>query len=386
MENFNLATVAAVDLTIKNLLLAQLKAAQKAGFITYGLCSRGNCFDFLQSQQIIMHPIEIRRKISPFADLKTLFSLYRFFKKNKISIVHTHTPKCSLLGQLAAKLAGVPVIVNTIHGFYFHDNMKPFARNFYIAMEKIAALCSSKILSQNPEDIDTAIKLKICKPEKIELLGNGINLDVFNPERFDSNFRKQKRAELGIPENDLVIGIIGRLVREKGYLELIEAFRQICQIRKNVWLVIIGPEEPEKSDKILPHIFRQNENGQRTLYLGMRDDIPELLVCFDVYVLPSWREGFPRSAIEAAAMRLPIVATDIRGCRQVVENGKNGFLVPVKSPDALVNALLNLLDDEGLRIKAGIAGFEKARKEFNEDRVCEIVIKTYKLALKESQL
>lgn len=375
-----LAVISAIDTTFKVLLIAQIKTAKRAGYDVHGICTKGPNFDFLRSQDIHIYPVTIKRSISPFSDLMALWKIYRYLKKEKINIVHTHTPKCSLLGQLAAKLAGVPIIVNTVHGFYFHDNMKTAARRFYTAMEWIAARCSTRILSQNPEDIETAVNLHICKRDKIKLLGNGVDLSKFNPARFDANFRLRKRSEIGVPEDAIVIGIVGRLVREKGHFELYEAMRDIMASHANVWLIIIGSEEPEKMDRISTATFKAYGISNRTKYLGERYDIPELLACCDIYTLPSWREGFPRSAIEAAAMGLPIVATNIRGCRQVVEDGVNGLLVPLKNSGALASAIKKLITDKELRLKMGQAGYEKARREFDERNVCRIVLEEYNRA------
>lgn len=375
--------IASIDITFKVLLLAQIKAAQREGYDVYGICSEGPNLNFLKEQGIRMFPVKIKRSISPFSDLKALWQIYKFLKREKIDIVHTHTPKPSLIGQLAAKLAGVPVIINTVHGFYFHDNMKPLPKFFFMAMEWIAGKCSTKILSQNPEDIETAVRLNICKHEKINYLGNGVNLETFNPDRFDANFKLDKRKEIGLPDEAIVIGIIGRLVKEKGFLELFQAFSEIIKEYKNTWLVIVGPEEPEKADRISADTFRKYGIEDNTIYLGSRDDIAEILSCIDIYTLPSWREGFPRSAIEAAAMALPIVTTDIRGCRQVVTNKQNGLLVPLKDSEKLKDALIELIENCDLRKQYGQAGLEKAKKEFNEKRVCRIVLETYKSCLEK---
>jgi len=373
-----IAIVSAVDITFKVLLIAQVKAAQEAGYKVHGICSKGSNFDFLIEQGIKMYPVKIKRSISPFSDIKALWQIYKYLRKEKIDIVHTHTPKPSLLGQIAAKMAGVPIIINTVHGFYFHENMKPLAKWFYIAMEWIAGKCSTMILSQNPEDIETAVKLKICKPNKIKLLWNGVDLKKFNPRRFSEDFKINKRQEMGIPEDAIVIGIIGRLVKEKGFLELFEAFREIIKVYDNIWLVIIGPEEPEKADRISVSTLKEYGIENRVRYLGARNDIPEILSCCDIYTLPSWREGFPRSAIEAAAMALPMVVTNIRGCRQVVENGKNGLLVELNNYKELKESLLKLIKNPDLRIQMGQVGFEKTQKDFDESKVCEIVLNTYK--------
>ncbi len=371
------AIVTAIDGSIKGLLNAQLLAAMEAGYEVHGACTKGKHFTFLEDEGVIMHDVPISRAVTPFRDMVSFWRLYRLFKKEKFDIVHTHTPKVSLLGQIAAKLAGVPVIINTIHGYYFHEHMTPLKRWFYIVMEWIASRCSAHILSQNPEDIETAVRLGLCKRDKIRLLGNGVDLDKFDPARFDDAFRRSKRAELGFPEDAVIIGIIGRLVREKGYLELFAAFRELIEKHSNLWLMIVGPEEPQKSDRISGQTFKDYNIESRTLWLGYRSDIPELLACWDIYCLPSWREGFPRSAIEAAAMGLPIVTTNIRGCRQVVEDNDNGFLVPLKDINALAQALETLVTSYDLRLKMGQAGYDKSRREFDEKKICLTVLKTY---------
>ena len=381
-QEIKVAVVTAIDGTVKTLLWAQIESMQKSSFQVHVVCSYGPNFDWLAERKVITHAVQIKRRISPFSDLAALWKMYRYFKREKIDIVHTHTPKCSLLGQLAAKLAGVPVIVNAVHGFYFHDYMKPWLRRFYIAMEWIAARCSTIILSQNPEDIETAVKLGICNRNKIKLLGNGVDLSKFDPGRFDADFKRRKRNEIGVSqENVVVVGIIGRLVKEKGYLELFEAMQNIMGTNDKVWLIVIGPEEPDKADRITRGTLERYGIEKRTRWLGSREDIPELLACCDIYSLPSWREGFPRSAIEAAAMGLPIVATNIRGCRQVVENGQNGILVGVRNVAELEQALIKLIDDPQLRREMGITGYQKAHREFDEQKVCKIVLDTYKQLL-----
>ncbi len=381
MNPVKVAVLCSTDLSFRALLLPQMTAAKQAGYVVHGISSNGPYFRQLREKGFIMYPVTLKRSISPFSDMVALWRMYWYFKCERFDIVHTHMPKDGLLGQLAAKLADVPITMSTVHGFYFHDNMKPWVRRFYIAIEWIIGKCSTTLLCQNPEDIETAIRLGICKRDKIKLLGNGVDLSKFAPWRFDADFRRRKRTEIGVPEDAVVVGIIGRLVREKGYFELFEAMRNVMAVNNNVWLVIIGPEEPEKADRISTDSFSRFGIEHHTRYLGLRNDMPELLACCNIYTLPSWREGFPRSAIEAAAMGLPIVATNIRGCRQVVEDGVNGFLVPPQDSTALKNAITKLVEDDQLREKMGHSGFLKARREFDEKTVCRIVIDTYKKLL-----
>lgn len=379
-----IAVVCSADLTFNFLLMPQMIAAKSAGHTVCGVSTEGKYFRSLRDKGFSMFPVTIKRSVNPFSDLAALWKMYRYFKCERFDIVHTHTPKAGLLGQLAAKLAGVPIIVNTVHGFYFHENMNPLVRRFYIAMEWIAAKCSTIIFSQNPEDIETAVRLGICKRGKIRLLGNGVDLSKFEPSRFDGDFKRRKRTEIGVPEGAIIVGIVGRLVREKGHFELYEAMRDVMTENEKVWLIIVAYKEPEKADRISTETFKQFGIEKRTIWVDGHNDIPELLCCFDIFTLPSWREGFPRSAIEAAAMALPIVATDIRGCRQVVDDGVTGLLVPLGDSGTLASAIKKLVADGELRRKMGQAGYEKAQREFDERRVCDIVLNTYKELLKEN--
>lgn len=380
-RKIRVAHACAADRTAWGGLRAQLLGLKKVGYDVSVVCAPTKFGQKLEDLGIHVISVDISRSMTPFRDLISLWQFYQVFRKGNFDIVHTHTPKVSLLGQMAAKLAGIPVIIDTVHGFYFHDDMKCLNKTFYILMAKVAAKFSTRILSQNPEDIETAVKLGICKRDKIKLLGNGVDLSKFDPARFDADFKRRKRTEIGVPENAIVVGIIGRLVKEKGFVELFEAMQNIMSANDKVWLVIIGREDPEKSDCISADTFKAYGISDRTQYLGLRYDIPELLFCCDIYTLPSWREGFPRSAIEATAMGLPIVATNIRGCRQVVEDGIDGLLVPLKDTGALTSAIKNLIADERRRLKMGRAGYEKARREFDEQNVCKIVLDTYKQLL-----
>ena len=379
MENkIRIVHVCAIDWTVQFMLKPQIKALQKAGYDVCAMCSSNKYLQVLEKNGIKIIQIDICRAFTPLQDLRTLWQLYRRFRKGGFDIVHTHTPKISLLGQMAAYYARVPVIVNTVHGFYFHDNMRPLKRKFYILMEKIAAKFSSKILSQSKEDIDTAIKLKICKPEIIRQLGNGIDLNRFCKKRFDTNFAVKKRKELNLQEDAFVVGIVGRLVREKGYMELFEALSGLLKKGYNVRLLSIGPKEPEKPDAISVSETDRFEISDRVHFCGQREDVDELMMTMDIYTLPSYREGYPRSAMEASAMSLPVIATDIRGCREVVDDGETGFLVPVRDAKALEQAIERLIENKELRSEMGKKARKKAEVVFDEQNVINIIMEEYK--------
>lgn len=377
------AVVAAVDMSFKYLLMSQIKYMEAQGYDIRCLCSPGPFWKELKNDGLNMVAVKITRAITPWSDLLAFLYLYRYFRKNHIDIVHTHTPKCNLLGQVAAVLARVPSTISTVHGYYFHENMDNIPRRFFISMAWISSKCASRILSQNPEDVATALKLKLCKIDKIKLLGNGIDLTKFDPRQYDDIFRQHKRTELFIPPDALLVCINARLVREKGYIELVEAMSTLMVKYHHLWLLVIGSREPSKTDNLSVELFNQKEIRERTILLSNRNDIPELLACADIFVLPSWREGFPRSAIEAAAMALPIVTTNTRGCRQVVEHGKNGLLVSPKNVNELKDAMDTLISNPNMRISMGQAGYQKAQHEFDEQKVFQIVLQTYTECLKE---
>ena len=375
--------VATADMGLRFLLLNQIRAIQAAGYRVMGISSDGPYRAEVEAAGVPVLPITMHREISPGGDLVALARLVQLFRRLRPTIVHTHNPKPGLLGQLAARIAGIPIIVNTLHGFYFHAGSSSRQRRFYIAMERIAARCSHAILSQNREDLATAIQERICSPELISYLGNGIDVRRFDRGRLDANQHKALRANIGIPADALVVGAVGRLVAEKGYHELFAAFRDLAQTRPNLHLLVVGPEEPTKADGLSRQTAVDYGIAERARFVGLRRDMPEMYSLMDVLAHASHREGFPRAPMEAAAMGIPVVATDIRGCREAVFHGQNGVLVPAHDAPALALSLARLLDDPTLRHALGTLGHRIAVREFDEQVVFERVPATYERLLKE---
>jgi glycosyltransferase involved in cell wall biosynthesis len=296
-------------------------------------------------------------------------------------VVHTHTPKAGLLGQLAARLAGVPIVANTLHGFYFHDDMKPWLRRFYIWMERVAAKCSDTILSQNREDMATAVAERIASPEQVKWLGNGIDLARFDRRRLADSKLANVRREIGIDSNAPVVGFVGRLVEEKGILDLLEAAKSVVQAIPNTQFLIVGPYDDDKPDALRPEVAEHYGVAANCHFVGMRNDMPELYALMDVLVLPSHREGFPRAPMEASAMGVPTVVTDIRGCREAVEHGENGLLFPVGDADALARSSVELLGNDERRAQMGATGRRIAENRFDEQKVFDRVLDEYERLL-----
>jgi glycosyltransferase involved in cell wall biosynthesis len=375
------AHIATIDGALRYLLLNQMCSIKQAGYDVVGISSPGRNVPVIEAAGIRHIPIQISRAIAPLVDITSLYRLYRVMRKEGFVIVHTHNPKPGLLGQLAARAARVPVVVNTLHGFYFHDNMSPAARRLFISLEKIAARCSDVILSQNREDIETAVKEGICRPDKIKYLGNGIDLTRFDPREISALDVQQKRAEVGVPEGALVVGFVGRLsARRKGFLDFLAAGRELVQRLDNVRFLIVGNTDFSKpEDAVGPESAKEYGIADHCLFLGWRpnEELPLLYSLMDVLVLPSLFEGLPRAIMECSAMGVPAVATDVKGNREAVEHGRNGLLVPLADVHALADAIAELLTDQDKARRMGEEGRRTALKHFDERLVFEKVKAEY---------
>jgi glycosyltransferase involved in cell wall biosynthesis len=387
MSSMRVAHITTVDLSLHYLLLGQLRSIQEAGYEVIGISSPGAEVPAIEAAGIRHIPIPMtRRAFTPLADLGSLWRLYRIIRRQQFTIVHTHTPKAGLLGRWAAKLAGTPIIVHTSHGLVFDSRSPRMWRGFFIVMERLAARCSDLIFSVNHEDIATAIREGICEPKKIMALGDGgIGVDtvLFSRGRFSTDDIARKRAEVGLPDQAPVVGFVGRLVREKGLLELFEAARIVRGRVPEVHLLVIGPADADKPDALSPESARAYGIDDICHFLGLRQDMPELYALMDVLVQPSHREGFGRVLAEGAAMEVPAVATDIRGCREAVAHGRNGLLVPLGDVQALADAVVELLTDREKARLMGAEGRRMALERFDERLVFEKVKAEYARLLRE---
>lgn len=364
------------DISLELLLGPQLEAFAAAGYEVIGMSAPGPFVEQVEARgvrHIAVH--NATRSMAPHKDLLAIAELHRRFRELRPDIVHTHNPKPGLYGRLAARAARVPVVVNTVHGLYALPDDDWKKRAVVYGLERLAATCSDAELVQNPEDVVT-LRDRVHEPaSKLVLLGNGVDLRRFSPDP-DGRRRRRLRAELSLDEGAVVVGAVGRLVAEKGYPELFSAWARVRAAHPDAVLVVIGPDDPDKPDALDRTVIdAASRNGVR--FLGMRHDVEDLYHGMDLYVLASHREGFPRSAMEAAAAGLPIVATDIRGCRQVVTDGHNGRLVPVHDDAALAAALDEVVSDAGARARMGAASAERARREFDQQRCIDVTLATY---------
>lgn len=370
-----IAHLTTVDMSLRFLLLPQLTAIRALGGEAVGVSAPGPWVEDLERNGVRHVPLpSSTRRTDLWADLRTVWEFWRVLRQERPDVLHTHNPKPGVYGRLLGRLAGIPLVVNTVHGIYATDRDPVAKRALVYLLEALAARCSDVELVQNMEDFALLTRLRVSSPSRTRLLGNGVDLQRFDPGRFDSSHRARVRHQLGIGESEVVVGAVGRLVAEKGFPELFEAAKGL---EDRYVVLCMGPHDPDKPGALTESALgKARKAGVRIL--GMRPDLDELYPAMDIFVLASHREGFPRAAMEAAAMGLPVIATDIRGCREVVRDGFNGLLVPVEDPPALETAIRRLGEDPDFRADLGRAGAALAKREFDEERVVTRVLDAYR--------
>jgi glycosyltransferase involved in cell wall biosynthesis len=369
-----IAHLTTVDSSLQHLIRAQLVEGVRRGDEVIAISCPGPYVAQLERDGIRHAPIpSSTRGMDLRADLRAARELWRILRRERVDVLHTHNPKPGLYGRVIGRLAGVPVVVNTNHGLYATADDPLSKRALVLALEAFATRFSHAELVQNPEDLALLVRWHAVDPRRTRLLGNGIDLDRFDPRRLGPSVRAEARTELGIADDEVVVGTVARLVAEKGYLEL---FAAAPLLGPRTVVIAAGAEDPQKADALSPvALARARSDGVRLL--GHRDDIERLYAAMDVFVLASHREGFPRAAMEAASMGLPVVATDVRGCREVVRPGLTGLVFPRGDVAALARAVKTLVDHPGQRDRMGRASRALALERFDERDVVRAVFDTY---------
>ena len=302
-------------------------------------------------------------------------------RREAYDAVHVHTPIASVLGRVAARLAGTSRIIYTAHGFYFHDRMPRPRYLLYEGIERVASRLTHVILTQSREDFDTARRRGLFPSSKLRYLGNGVDVSWYRSVLVDERRRIALRNELLLPENTHpLVGITGRLTEEKGFQDLAQAMSVLRAGFPAAHLLVIGDQLGTDRDPFrLRFDKRISELGlsRHVTFAGFRSDVRDLLSLLDIFVLPSYREGLPRSILEAMSMGLPVVASRIRGSREAVVDGVTGLLVPPGNAEALGGALIRLAANEALRRSLGSAGRNRAEVEYDERLVFHRLERAY---------
>ena len=338
------------------------------------VCIDGPYVSSLRRAGIPVHTVHFPRGLDPLRLVWSLLELVACFRRIKPDLVHTHCSVPGIVGRLAARLAGVPVVVHTVHGFAFHEGSRGPGAAFAIAVERFVGRLTDQLLSQNREDMDRALRHRIVPERRLEWVGNGIALDRFAEGGAPIRPLVPERE----PERPVVLTCVARMEPVKNHALLLEAAALLQQRghRFVLWLVG-GGEGRARCERQVTELGLARE----VRFLGYRNDIPELLGRSDIAVLTSLKEGIPRAAIEAMAAGLPMVATRVTGTREVVRDGDTGFLVDVGEPAALADALARLIDDPTLRARMGSRGRDVVRAEYDEALIVRRLERVYRASL-----
>ncbi|MDB6153113.1 MAG: glycosyl transferase group 1 [Chthoniobacteraceae bacterium] len=385
MNRLKIAHVTTVDYSLRDLLLNQLQSLQSAGFEVVGISSSGTEVTAIEAAGIRHIAVSMSRRLTPLADMVSTWKLCQVMRRERFCVVHTHTPKAGLLGQMAAKMAGGAIVINTVHGFYFHEHMTGRSRHFFIQVEKAGAFCSDLILSQNMEDIYTAVYENICALPKIRYIGNGIDLRQFHPSAVTEKKRRDLRQQLNIPLESPVIGFVGRLAaRRKGFSDFLAAATILSKKFPTARFLIVGDPDIGKSDAIFPSAAEDYGIAEQCIFTGLSPnaDLPAIYSLMNVLVLPSLFEGVPRVVMEASAMGIPSVVSDVKGNREAVVHAKTGFIVPLGDVPAIAAAISQVISDENLRQQLSKAGRIFASEHFDEQMVFDRIRSEYAALLR----
>lgn len=324
---------------------------------------------------VIAHKIPMAREISLFKDIKALFAFIVLFLKEKPYVVHGNTPKGSFLSMIAAKITRRPVRIYFLHGLRY-QGASSFKRKLLIFMEKVTCFCASDIYAVSNGVKKTAMNELTKKP--ITVIGNGspngINLTHFDPNLFKPH---EERTKISIHQDDFVFGFVGRFVSDKGINELVMSFVEIAKIHPKVKLLLVGVFENEL-DPLDKQTITEIERNPMIINVGFQKDVRPFLICMDVFVFPSYREGFGLTLVEANAMSIPVISSDIIGCNEIVEEGKNGFLVPIKNLDLLKEKMLFCRTNKSIIQSMKNECREIVAQKFTQMKVWENILNSYK--------
>lgn len=364
--------VCAVDFTLRKFLLPLIDGMRARGWQVTAVCSDGPYIDDMRALGYRIETISIARSMNPLLAVRSLFALIRYFRAESFDVIHAHTPVAALLARIAAKVVGVPLVIYTAHGFYFHDEMPGWKYRIYVFLEHLGGRFTDLLFCQSEEDAEDAVRLGILPREKVLAIGNGVDVERFAPDRVGNG--QTVRNLFGIPDDAFVVGFIGRLVREKGVAEFLQAVSSLASRFPGLWVLLVGERLGSDHAQGVGVEFAEAKRvlGERLVAPGLRNDIPEMLSAMDLFCLPSWREGMPRTIIEAMMMGKPVVATNIRGSREEVVTEETGLLVPTRAPALLAEAIARCLVHPDWAAGMGRRGRERAYSLFDESRVVRL--------------
>jgi glycosyltransferase involved in cell wall biosynthesis len=368
-------------------MTGQVGFMKERNFEIHGVSSPGEILSrFAKQEGVAVYPVEMPRRITPLRDLVAIAGILKVLRRVKPHIVHSHTPKGGVLGMVSAWLAGVPVRIYHMRGLPF-TTASGWKRQVLIWSERIACRLAHRVFCVSSSIRQLAIDTRLCRPEKITILargsGNGVDATGrFSDEHVSDLLREETMRRCKIPSEALVLGFIGRIVLNKGIVELTEAWARLREEFPHLHLLIVGPHEAQ--DPIPSAVDHALRSDPRVHLIGEDWNVVPLYAVMDVLALPTYREGFPNTLLEAAAMKVPVVATKVPGCTDAVQDGVTGFLVPPYDGRRLAAAIRDYLSDPELRCRHGAAAREWVLQEFRPQGIWEAVHHEYTRCLQRA--
>lgn len=353
-----LIRITTVPLSLKVLLKGQLRFMASNGFDVKGVSSEGEELrEVHENEGIAVEAITMSRKITPFQDLKSLWQMWNFLRKEKPQIVHTHTPKAGIIGMLAARLAGVPHRLHTVAGLPLMEatGTKRKILNF---VEKLTYSSATRVYPNSKGLYDFILQNNFTQSNKLKIIANGssngIDTAFFSPDQVTEIERVTLIEKLNIQPDDFVFVFVGRIVSDKGINELIKAFSELQAAENNepagIKLLLVGGLENDL-DPLNPETLAEINQNKDIISVGFQQDVRSFFAIADALVFPSYREGFPNVVMQAGAMGLPSIVSDINGCNEIIIEGENGLIIPSKNVEKLKEKMLTLAKDKNLYTK-----------------------------------
>jgi len=372
--------ITTVPISLKNLLKGQHRFMSNH-YTVIGVSSPGDALQEVSVDEgISVIEVPMTRTISPLKDLQSLYRLYKVLKREKPFIVHSHTPKAGTIGMLAAKLAGIPNRFHTIAGLPLLEAKGP-KRLLLDIVETITYACATKIYPNSFGLKEIILKNRYTRKSKLKVIGNGssngIDTDFFSKESIDKNKVESLKKTLGLSADDLVFIFVGRLVADKGINELVTAFKKLSSDIPNVKLLLVGSLEA-KLDPLKAETISEIESNKHIISVGWQTDVRPYFAASDVLAFPSYREGFPNVVMQAGAMNLASIVTNINGCNEIISNNINGLIIPSKDETALLIAMLELAVNKEKRLQIAAVSRDHICKNYKRDIIWNALLKEYK--------
>lgn len=375
-----LIRITTVPISLEKLLEGQMAYMSQFYDVTAVSSEAENLKKLGTKEGVSTFHIPLTRRITPFADIRAVFKLYRFLKKEKPQIVHSHTPKAGIVGMMAAAMARVPVRLHTVAGLPLME-ARGVKRRILNQVEKLTYRYATMVYPNSRGLKEIILKEKFCDAKKLKVLGegssNGIDTSFFSRTHFSEEKIQEKREELGIPPSELTYIFVGRLVKDKGIEELVAAFTLLERENNHCTLLLVGPYEDDL-DPLSDETKSEIENNPKIITTGYQQDIRIFLALSNILVFPSYREGFPNVVMQAGAMDLPAIVSNINGCNEIIKEGRNGLLVPPKNSKLLYEKMELLAQDSSLRERMRSRAREEIVSRYERNKMWKIILEEYR--------